>query len=110
MTAQIDINDKLQKLQVYLWTQEKAGLIAVSDNVTIKDIITHFGGDENKIVVFSHSNIINQTPLVDFNKTLVDYNMYFPNDKTYIAELHFFNKKDTHLYNKERYDMYSDAK
>ena len=98
------------KLQVYLWTQEKADLIAISDSVTIKDIINYFEGDENNIVAFTDSDIKYQTPIIDFTKTLVDYNMWHPNEKSYIAQLHLFHKKDTHLYNKERYNMYSNTK
>ena len=46
------------------------------------------------------------TPLVNLDKTLVDYNMWFP-EKSYIAEITVYNKTDN--YNKELYEMYLEA-
>lgn len=98
------------KLQVFLWNQKKADLLAVNNNITISDIIKFVEGNEEELVVFTDSNISYQTPIINYNKTLVDYNMWFPNDKYYVAEIHLFKKSDTHLYNKERYDMFSKPK
>jgi len=98
------------KLQVFLWNQEKADLLAVNNNITISDIIKFIDGNEEELVAFTDCDINNQTPIIDYNKTLVDYNMWFPNDKYYIAELHLFKKNDVHLYNVERYNMYLDSK
>ena len=47
-----------------------------------------------------------KTPLVDLEKTLVDYNMWFP-EKSYVAEITVYNKTD--IYNKELYEMYLEA-
>lgn len=44
-----------------------------------------------------------KTPLVNLNKTLVDYNMWFP-EKSYIAEITVYNETDT--YNKELFTYY----
>lgn len=44
-----------------------------------------------------------KTPLVNLEKTLVDYNMWFP-EKSYVAEITVYNKTDS--YNKELYEMY----
>jgi hypothetical protein len=46
------------------------------------------------------------TPLVDLDKTLLDYNMWFT-EKSYVAELTAYNKTDN--YNKELYEMYLEA-
>ena len=97
------------KIQIYLWDQSKADLMSVSSNVSILDLILFVKGDPDNLVVATDSNINYQTPIIDFNKTLVDYNMWFPNDKSFIAELHFFNKKDVHLYNKHRFDLYNNT-
>jgi hypothetical protein len=48
----------------------------------------------------------NKTPLVDLEKTLADYNMWFL-EKSYIAELTVYNKTDN--YNKVLYKMYLEA-
>jgi len=45
----------------------------------------------------------NMTPLVNLDKTLVDYNMWFL-EKSYFAELTAYNKTDN--YKKELYEMY----
>jgi hypothetical protein len=47
-----------------------------------------------------------KTPLVDLEKTLVDYNMWFL-EKSYVAELTVYNKTDN--YNKVLYKMYLEA-
>jgi hypothetical protein len=94
------------KLQVFLWNQEKADLLAVNNNITISDIIKFVDGKEEELVVFNSG----QTPIIDYTKTLVDYNLWFPNDKYYIAELHLYKKKDVHLYDVKRYNMYSNSK
>ena len=98
------------KLQVFLWNQDKSDLLAVNNNITISDIIKFVEGNEEEIVVFTDCDKTKQTPIIDYNKTLVDYNLWFPNDKYYIAELHLYKKKDIHLYNEERYNMYSNSK
>jgi hypothetical protein len=98
------------KLQVFLWNQEKADLLAVNNNITISDIIKFVDGKEEELVVFTDSNISYQTRIIDYSKTLVDYNMWFPNDNYYIAELHLYKKKDVHLYNVERFNMFSNSK
>jgi hypothetical protein len=46
------------------------------------------------------------TPLVNLEKTLVDYNMWFL-EKSYVAELSAYNKTDN--YKKELYEMYLEA-
>jgi len=94
------------KVQVFLSNKEQAELLEVNNNITISDIIKFVNGNEDELVVFTDSDINYQTPIIDYNKTLVDYNLWFPNDKYYVAELHLFKKTDTHLYNKEKYNMY----
>jgi hypothetical protein len=44
-----------------------------------------------------------KTPLVNLDKCLIDYNMWFL-EKSYVAELTVYNKTDN--YNKELYEMY----
>jgi len=98
-------NQPTIKVQVYLPDQIKAPLIAVTQDVTIRDILKQFNLIDRNLVVCNNVKGMNQTPLTDFDKTLEDYNQWFL-DKNYISELYLFNKKDTHLYDKERYDMY----
>jgi hypothetical protein len=98
------------KLQVFLWNQKKADLLAVNNNITISDIIKFVDGNEEELVVFTDCDLNKQTPIIDYNKTLFDYNMWFPNDKYYIAEIHLYKKKDVHLYNEKRYNMFLNSK
>lgn len=53
-------------------------------------------------IIFSGSFKESRTPLVDLDKTLVDYNMWFLDG--YIAELTVYKKTDN--YDKDLYDMY----
>ena len=46
------------------------------------------------------------TPLVNLEKTLVDYNTWFL-EKSYVAEITVYNKTD--IYDKELYEMYLEA-
>jgi hypothetical protein len=97
-------------VQVYLCTQEKAPLLSVSKNVTIKDILEFFKVNIDGIVVFTGNpnNKDYHTPMVDLNKTLVDYNMWHI-EKNYIAEFSVFKVTDKHLYNEERLEYYEEA-
>ena len=104
------MEENTSKVQIYLWNQKEAELISVSSDVTILDLINFAKGDPDNLVVMTDDNIAYQTPIIDFNKTLVDYNMWFPNEKSFIAKLYLFNKKDIHLYNKDRFDLYSNNK
>ena len=94
-------------VQVYLCTQEKAPLLSVSKSVTIKDILEFFKVNIEGLVVFTGSPEDKQyhTPLVDLNKTLVDYNMWHIG-QNYIAEFSVFKETDKHLYNHERLKYY----
>jgi hypothetical protein len=56
------------------------------------------------IVVFSAPPL--NTPLVNLEKTLLDYNMWFL-EKSYLAQITVYNKTD--IYNKELYEMYLEA-
>jgi hypothetical protein len=93
-------------VQVYLCTQEKAPLLSVSKNVTIKDILEFFKVNTEGLVVFTgEPKNENHTPMVDLNKTLVDYNMWHV-EQNYIAEFSVFKITDKHLYNYERLKYY----
>jgi len=97
-------------VQIYLCTQEKAPLLSVSNNVTIKDILDFFKVNIDGLVVFTGTpdDKNNHTPIVDLNKTLVDYNMWHIG-QNYIAQFSVFKVTDKHLYNHERLKWYTNC-
>ena len=90
------------KIQVYFWNRNDSKLLIVNNIITIGDIIKMLDGNEKELVVFNDGD----TPLIDYNKNLVDYNLWFPEDKSYIAKIYLYKIEDTHLYNKELLDAY----
>jgi len=69
--------------------------------MTIAELIS-----ELDVVLFTgpHGDV-DGTPIVDWTRTLVDLNMWFP-ERTYIAEISAYKTADVHLYNRERYELY----
>jgi hypothetical protein len=68
---------------------------------TLRELL--FDLDIQDEIVFSGSLLEPyKTPLVDLNKTLVDYNMWFLDG--YVAKLTVYKKTDN--YDKKLYDMY----
>jgi len=74
--------------------------ILAQETTTIRQILQKLNISDK--IVFSGPLEETKTPLVDLDKTLVDYNMWFLDG--YIAELTVY--KETDNYNRELYDMY----
>ena len=77
----------------HILAQETTTLRQILQKLNISDQIVFSGSFEQR----------NQTPLVDLDKTLVDYNMWFLDG--YIAELTVY--KETDDYDKELYNLAS---
>ena len=80
--------------------------ILAEKTTTLKDILQRCELSEDLVLFTAPPSEPNKTPLVDLDKTLLDYNMWFA-EKSYIAELSAYNKTDN--YNKELYEMYLEA-
>ena len=94
------------KLQVYLPDKTKLPLIDVSGNTTIKSVLELLGFVLEDIVVFCHEpDYHGGTPLVDFNKTFFEYNLYFEDD--YEPCISIFRKAEKDSYNYELYCLYT---
>ena len=74
--------------------------ILAEKTTTLKDILQQCELSEDLVLFTAPPS---GTPLVDLDKTLIDYNMWFP-EKSYVAELTAYTKTDN--YNKELYEMY----
>jgi len=74
--------------------------ILAEKTTTLKDILQQCDLSEDLVLFTAPPS---GTPLVDLDKTLIDYNMWFP-EKSYVAELTAYTKTDN--YNKELYEMY----
>ena len=72
-------------------------------STTLRELLKRCEIPEDTVVFTAPPSEPNKTPLVNLEKTLVDYNMWFL-EKSYIAELTAYNKTDN--YNKELYEMY----
>jgi hypothetical protein len=86
---------------VHIYYEDVIHTILAQHDTTIKELLTAL--DISDTIVFSGSlEELYKTPLVDLDKTLVDYNMWFLDG--YIAKLTVYKKTDN--YDKELYDMY----
>ena len=77
--------------------------LLASEKTTLREVLAQTEIPEDIVLFTAHPS---NTPLVDLDKTLLDYNMWFP-EKSYVAELTAYNKTDN--YNKELYEMYLEA-
>ena len=96
------------KLQVYLTDKRKLPLIDVSGNTTIKSVLEVLGIVLEDVVVFSYEPECEAaSPLVDFDKTFFEYNMYF--EDGYEACISIYRKAAKESYNYERYCLYASS-
>ena len=96
------------KLQVYLSDKTKLPLIDVSGNTTIKSVLESLGVVLEDVVVFTYQPDCEMaSPLVDFNKTFFEYNIYF--EDGYEACISIFIKAEKDSYNYERYCLYASS-
>jgi len=77
--------------------------LLASENTTLRELLAQTEIPEDTVLFTAPPS---DTPLVNLDKTLVDYNMWFL-EKSYVAELSAYNKTDN--YNKELYEMYLEA-
>ncbi len=80
--------------------------ILAEKSTTLRELLEKSEIPENTVLFTASPSESNKTPLVNLEKTLVDYNMWFP-EKSYVAEITVYNKTD--IYNKELYEMYLEA-
>jgi hypothetical protein len=80
--------------------------VLAEETTTLKDILKRCKISENTVLFTSAPLEPYKTPLVNLNKTLKDYNIWFL-EKSYIAELTVYNQTDN--YNKVLYKMYLEA-
>jgi len=94
------------RVRVHLYHGENMYDILAEKLTTLKELLQRCEILEEIVLFTAHPSEPNKTPLVNLDKTLVDYNMWFP-EKSYVAELTAYNKTDN--YNKELYEMYLEA-
>jgi hypothetical protein len=85
---------------VHVYYDDEKHEIFAQEETTLRELL--FDLNISDKIVFSGTLEESRTPLVDLDKTLVDYNMWFLDG--YIAELTVYKKTDN--YNKKLYDMY----
>lgn len=90
-------------MRVHLYHGNTMYDILAEKTTTLKDILQQCELSEDLVLFTAPPSEPNKTPIVDLDKTLVDYNMWFP-EKSYVAELTAYTKTDN--YNKELYEMY----
>lgn len=86
---------------VHIYYDNAKHHILAQKNTTLRELFRELNIPDT--IAFSGTLSDSRTPLVNLDKTLVDYNMWFL-DKGYIAELTVY--KETDNYNKDLYDMY----
>jgi hypothetical protein len=77
--------------------------LLASNTDTLSNLLSRTDIPKDTVVFSAPPSELYKTPLVNLEKTLVDYNMWFL-EKSYIAEVTVYNKTDT--YNKKLYEMY----
>jgi len=80
--------------------------LLANEKTTLRELVMQTDIPEDAVLFTAGPFDANMTPLVNLDKTLLDYNMWFP-EKSYIAELSAYNKTDN--YKKELYEMYLEA-
>jgi hypothetical protein len=80
--------------------------LLASNTDTLSNLLSRTDIPKDTVVFSAPPFDANMTPLVNLEKTLVDYNMWFL-EKSYVAELSAYNKTDN--YKKELYEMYLEA-
>ena len=89
-----------RSVPVHVYYDNARHEILAQKESTLRELL--FDLDIPDTIVFSGNWEKTYTPLVDLDKTLVDYNMWFLDG--YVAELTVY--KETDNYNKELYEMY----
>jgi hypothetical protein len=91
------------RVRVYLYYGDVMYDLLAEKSTTLRELLEQSDIPEDTVLFSSRPSEPNKTPLINLDKTLVDYNMWFP-EKSYVAELSAYNKTDN--YNKELYEMY----
>jgi HEPN domain-containing protein len=88
---------------VHLYYGEAIYHLKAKETTTIKELLIEAKIPENTVLFTGSLSEKHKTPIIDTNKTLIHYNLWFL-EKTYIADLTVYNKTDK--YNKELYERY----
>ena len=80
--------------------------ILAEKSTSLRELLAQTEIPDDTVVFTAPPSEPNKTPLVNLEKTLVDYNMWFL-EKSYVAEITVYNKTD--IYDKELYEMYLEA-
>ena len=94
------------RVRVHLYYGDSMYDILAEKSTTLRELLEKSEIPENTVLFTAPPSESNKTPLVNLEKTLVDYNIWFP-EKSYVAEITVYNKTD--IYNKELYEMYLEA-
>ena len=90
-------------VQVHIYYEDRMHDILAEETTTLKDLLKKCEIPENTILFTRAPSEPYKTPLVNLEKTLKDYNMWFL-EKSYVAEITVYNETDN--YNKILYRMY----
>jgi hypothetical protein len=77
--------------------------LLAEETTTLNELLGQTDIPKNVVLFTAPPSEPYKTPLVNLNKTLVDYNMWFL-EKSYLAQITVYNKTDT--YDKKLYEMY----
>lgn len=90
-------------VRVNLFCADSMYDLLAEKSTTLRELLKKSEIPENTFLFSGRRSELNQTPLVNLDKTLVDYNLWHL-EKSYVAEISVYNKTDS--YNKELYNMY----
>jgi hypothetical protein len=93
-------------MKVHLFYGDTMYDILAEKTTSLRDILQRCEISEDIVLFTARPSEPNKTPLVNLDKTLKDYNMWFL-EKSYVAEITVYNKTD--IYNKELYKMYLES-
>lgn len=93
-------------VRVHIYYNDIMYDVLAQETTTLKDLLKRSEIPDHTVLFTRAPLDPYKTPLVNLEKTLKDYNMWFL-EKTYVAEITVYNKTDT--YNKTLYKMYLEA-
>ena len=93
-------------VRVNLYYGDRMYVILAEKSSTLREFLSNSEIPEDTVVFTGIPYEVNSTPLVNLDKTLVDYNLWHL-EKSYMAEITVYNKTD--IYNKKLYEMYLDT-
>jgi hypothetical protein len=93
-------------VRVHIYYENRMYDMLAEETTTLRNLLKKCEIPENTILFTRAPSEDYKTPLVNLEKTLKDYNMWFL-EKSYVAEITVYNETDN--YNKTLYRMYLEA-